>query len=149
MSKNIFSTLSEKKNQIFAMLVKEIMMSDYSASLIEKLIQTGGMIDQKIQQALNTFRVGSKREIEDLEDRLNRLEKKLTRAITSIEELREKVDSRGGKTEKKAMAGVCDNCGKQFRKKSFNQKFCSAACRGEFSSKQAATKAEEQTQSEA
>lgn len=128
---DLFGQLSEKKDQLLASVVGEIMSSEHFMALIEKIVSTSGFIDQKIQIALNTFRVASRREVEDVEERLVRLERKLTRTITAFEELREQVEKKTRKTAQvpEKLEGVCDHCGKTFLRKTVNQRYCSAACR--------------------
>ncbi|MFC1850323.1 hypothetical protein ACFL27_09045 [candidate division CSSED10-310 bacterium] len=127
----MFEKISQKKDQILASFVSDILMSDSFAATMEKIIATGGFIDKNIQNTLNTFRVASKREIDDIEERLVRLERKMTRVVSSLEELKEKMETKSSRGAYQAisMAGVCESCGKNFTKKSFNQRFCSAACR--------------------
>lgn len=126
----MIENLNKLIGEIASSVLNELMTSEHFSNIIEKVISTGGFIDEKLQQGLNTFRVASKREMEDFEERIVHLEQKLNRVIVSIEELKEQVEAKAKKSYvKKDMTAICIQCGKKFTKKTFNQKYCSAVCR--------------------
>jgi len=127
-------------SQFLLYLMNEIMSSEYFTRTIHTIIQTGGFVDKHLQQALNALRVASKRDLEDIEERLVRLEQKMERTIEAVEELRELSEYKGSKNRRKQGVAassrqpvICARCGQKFVPKSIHQRFCSAACRSQSS----------------
>lgn len=130
MTQGVIETLNEAKDRALASLVNEILSSEYFSIVIEKCITAGGHIDQRIQKTLNTIRIASKRDVEDLEDRLIHVERKMERIISSIEEIRETLESKTKKQRSTSKnISQCAFCGTTFTKKTPSQLFCSAVCR--------------------
>ena len=92
MTQPLLEKISDAKDRALASLVNDLLSSEYFSFIMERVVSAGGYIDQHIQQTLNTVRVASKREIEDLEERLILIERKLGRVVTSIEEIRSGAD---------------------------------------------------------
>ncbi|MBN2383231.1 hypothetical protein JXQ70_10145 [bacterium] len=128
---SFFNKINRTTDQIIKTLIDDLLASEYFGPAVEKIVHAGGLIDEHIQTALHAVRVASKREVEDLEERLVRLEQKLERALSSIEEIKahNQTGRTGthGKTAAKTLR--CPTCGREFSPKSSSQKFCSAACR--------------------
>ncbi|MBN2053515.1 hypothetical protein JW905_01250 [bacterium] len=94
--KNFVERVINKGDETIKSIGNEIFMSEHFAAAVEKIITTKGFVDRKVKIVLNGMNVATKMDLDEINDRIRKLNRDVARIQKLLSKLEKKLDAEPG-----------------------------------------------------
>ncbi len=90
---NFIEKAIQKGNETVDDFTRELMMNEHFSSTLERIILTKGIVEKKIEKVLNSMNVATRGDVDELDDRIRKLNRELKRVQKQMDRMKKSAEN--------------------------------------------------------